>query len=279
MSYQVASVPFLNAKPLVWAYDQLGSDSPVRVEYAWPSKLPQILESGSVQAVLVSSIDALTTPGRVIAGGCSISSHEAVRSVKLISKVPFSEIETLALDASSMTSNALAQIILRKVYGARPDCKSEIPDGGAMLAEHDACVLIGDIGLTFDCHGFFELDLGLAWKHLTGLPFVWACWVGESGLTPDLAGHLIEARRIGESFLPAVSLASSLEIGHKRSLEYLSEVFDYRMETLQQKALAQFAFMIQEYGLSEHATVPEFVGPSYQGPRISDFFSVSVNNF
>ena len=65
--FAVGSVPFVNARPLVAWFESLGSNSPVNVVYDVPSNLPLLLDSGDVQAVLVSSYDALSTPNRTIA--------------------------------------------------------------------------------------------------------------------------------------------------------------------------------------------------------------------
>ena len=59
MTYTVGSVPYLNAKPLVRMFEELGDDSPVKVIYDVPSRLPKLLEEGTVQAIMVSSIEAL----------------------------------------------------------------------------------------------------------------------------------------------------------------------------------------------------------------------------
>ena len=191
--FTVGCVPFVNAIPLVWWFEHLGQDSPVKVIYDVPSKLPALLDSGQAQAILVSSIDALRTPNRTIADGVCIGSHGPVESVRLFSRVPFPEINTLALDASSMTSNRLAQIILAEQYHTIPEVLTMPPDVQTMLEVCDACVLIGDIGMTAQSPGARILDLGAAWKDLTGLPFVWAVWTGENNLTPQLTALLNQA--------------------------------------------------------------------------------------
>src|SRR5471032_1724555 len=106
MKYTVGSVPYLNAKPLVRAFEVWGEESPVNVIYEVPSKLPALLAAGEVQAIMVSSIEAFRHPGSRIAEGVCIGSQREVMSVRLFSKVPPRMIETLALDQSSMTSNA-----------------------------------------------------------------------------------------------------------------------------------------------------------------------------
>jgi len=261
MPYAVGSVPFLNAKPLVWAFERIGEESPVRVTYDWPSRLPGLLDSGLSDAVLVSSIDALTVPDRAIAGGSSISSRGPVKSVKLFSKVPFSEISTLALDSSSLTSNALARLVLSLMFRCEPVCSHEVPDGDQMLSRHDACVLIGDKGLLFEGSGLFQLDLGEAWTNLTGMPFVWACWVGKENLTPELAGLLCSAREIGQMNLASVASGSPAEISPQLAHDYLTTVFDYRLEQDQLMGLQKFGELLTASGLVPTTYEPAIVDP------------------
>ena len=58
------------------------------------------------------------------------------------------------------------------------------PDLSTMLRETDAAVVIGDVALRatlFDAPrlGLHVLDLGAAWKELTGLPMVFALWAAR----------------------------------------------------------------------------------------------------
>lgn len=207
--YTVGSVPYLNARPLVGYLHDPACRLPVKVVYDVPSKLPALLESGEADAVLASSIEALTVADRKVAGGLCIASDGPVLSVRLFSKVAPKDIRTLALDQSSLTSNALAKIVLAERYGAAPIGTPQPPDLKEMLSQLDACILIGDIGMRTDGSGLHVLDLGEEWKRLTGLPFVWALWIGAENLTPELAGMLNVARVM--SFLGAPSSSSPTE--------------------------------------------------------------------
>lgn len=196
MPYTVASVPYINAIPLTDAMAHWPDE--IQVFYDVPSKLPAYLETGEAEAVLVSSIDGLRHPGRQLAAGVCIGSDGPVRSVRLFSKVPPSEIRRLAFDASSMTSNRLAEIVLKDGYGACPDVVICPPDLDGMLAEADACVLIGDIGMRTEGAGLWILDLGEEWTRLTGLPFLWAGWIGNGAMTPELVDLLLRAREASD---------------------------------------------------------------------------------
>lgn len=192
--YTIGSVPYINAIPLVAMFEALGDASPVRVVYDVPSRLPALLESGQVDAIMVSSVDALRTPNRRVAEGVCIGSDGPVKSVRAFAKCPWEEVRSLAWDASSMTSNRLVEVILAERYGVRPSKQVMAPDLETMLAECDACVLIGDIGMSAGRDGVRVIDLGEEWTDLTGLPFCWAAWIGGDRLTPELVQHLQTAR-------------------------------------------------------------------------------------
>ncbi len=111
-----------------------------------------------------------------------IASHGPVRSILLVSKVPFGKIRTLATDSGSRTSVMLSRIILAEKYGVEPQVISHPPDLAAMLGEADAALLIGDAALRIDpaTLPFETLDLGEQWTNLTGLPMVFAVWAGRA---------------------------------------------------------------------------------------------------
>ena len=192
--YTIGSVPYVNARPLVRYFEEEPGRFPVEVRYDVPSRLPAMLDRREADAVMASSIESLLTPGRRIAGGLCIASRGPVLSVRLFSKPPIGEIRTLALDQSSLTSNSLAKVVLWERYGVRPDASPEPPVLSDMLANYDACVLIGDIGMRTDGSGLHVIDLGEEWTELTGLPFVWAAWIGGDRLDEELSGYLRAAR-------------------------------------------------------------------------------------
>lgn len=196
---RLGCVPYANAIPLVAWFEYLGERSPVTLHYDVPSRLPELIDSGFVAAALVSSVDALRTPGRRMVSDVCIGSFGPVKSVRLLSKVPLDHIRTLAWDASSLTSNRLAIILLEELYGVRPKVIEAAPDLDKMLSQADACILIGDIGMFAPSDGLVELDLGEGWTRLTGLPFVWAAWIGDDELTPELALALSVAATLGAS--------------------------------------------------------------------------------
>lgn len=296
MSFRLGCVPYVNAIPLVHAFQEW-REVGVEVRYDVPSALPAQLAAGSVDAILVSTFFALSEPGLRMADGVGIASDGPVKSVRLFSKVPPSQIKTLALDQSSMTSNALAQIILRERHGASFTTLTAEPDLSQMLEIADACVLIGDIGMEADAPGLHILDLGLEWQKLTGKPFVWAAWVGHEGLTPGLtmllqtaahwsmvgrrpntslfeqllsfltpdAGDSLEALRTQR--LQECIQAAKLQVGWPEFVirDYYTNVMVYDLDERMLDGLRTYQQKLQEHGFTHAIHFPAIVGASLQG--------------
>lgn len=244
----VGSVPYVNARPLV---HQLERSPGVRVLLDLPSNLPSRLDSGAADVVLVSSFEALAGSGRRVAEGCSISSFGPAESVRLFSKRPLGEIESLALDASSLTSNNLALALLAESYGCRPRAETCPPDLAPMLATHDAALLIGDRGMRASGEGLRVLDLGEAWTALTHKPFVWALWVGGESLSPEACDALLQARVWGQEHLDEIVRDAAMRAGWPLELarHYLVETMSYDLTEAHLEGLRLFGELLHRHGL------------------------------
>jgi len=209
--FRVGCVPYVNAAPLIWQFINQGKESPVEVIFDVPSRLPQLHEAGKIDAMLVSSIDSLRIPNAQVVAGVCIGSNGPVESVRLFSRVPFQKIESLALDQSSMTSNALAKIILKEQFGITPKYLALEPNLNVMLDLCDAAVIIGDNGMVAEYPDAHILDLGQAWSDAYHAPFVWALWTSYRPINPELA-YLLQ--------LPIFEYQ-----------ETMHQVFDYAAET------------------------------------------------
>jgi chorismate dehydratase len=265
MTYRIGCVPYLNAKPLVRLFEDMKGSVPVEVVYDVPSLLPDLLASGEVQAIMVSSIEALRVPGRRVADGVSISTQKEVQSVRLFSKVPPRMIHTVAFDQSSMTSNALARIILKERYEREVDGAEMAPDLATMLVDHDACIMIGDNGMRADGEGLHVLDLGYEWRRLTRLPFVWALWLGDEGLTPELSMWLNAAALYGMTKIDRVIWSAAEETGFSilQCENYLRRIMDYSFDEPHRQGLQEFGVYLRKLGIVRPPHFPAIVGADF----------------
>ena len=198
----MCAVSYLNTVPLVWG---LLHDPPLQevfdLGFAVPSECAAQLASGQADIGILPVVE-MARQRLDFFRGSGIASFGPVRSILLISKVPFGEIRTLATDSGSRTSVMLARIILAEKFGAAPSLISLPPDLTAMLGVADAALLIGDAALHVDPAAvpFQTLDLGQEWTVLTGLPMVFAVWAGRKGsLKQPYGDALLASCRYGLS--------------------------------------------------------------------------------
>ncbi len=256
--FTLGAVEYTNAKPLIAPFE-LTPSSKLALRLDVPSRLPALLDAREADAVLASSFEALRTPGRTYAEGLCIATLGAAESVRLFSKKPFEAIDRLALDQSSMTSNHLALVLLAERYGVRPGARPEAPDLTAMLEQHDAALLIGDKGMEAESEGLHVLDLGQAWNEFTGLPFVWALWIGRSDLAPALVGQLQEAlvwsqNHPGEVLEHAIQTSGWPEEQCER---YLFETMHYELGGAPLRGLRAYHELLIKHGFLAQGTFPE----------------------
>ena len=144
---RVCAVSYLNTVPLVWG---LLHDPPLQevfdLGFAVPSECAAQLASGQADIGILPVVE-MARQRLDFFRGSGIASFGPVRSILLISKVPFGEIRTLATDSGSRTSVMLARIILAEKFGAAPSLTSLPPDLTAMLGVADAALLIGRHGV------------------------------------------------------------------------------------------------------------------------------------
>ena len=191
---RVCAVSYLNTVPLVWGL--LHAPAPELREsfdlgFALPSECADQLASGQADIGIVPVIE-MARQGLDYFPGTGIACHGPVRSILLISKVPFGSIGTLATDSGSRTSAMLAQVILAERFGVRPQVFSHPAELQAMLARADAALLIGDAALQVDpaTLPYETLDLGEEWVRLTGLPMVFAVWAGRKQVIHEPYGKI-----------------------------------------------------------------------------------------
>ena len=261
MTTRIGSVPYLNEKPLTrwFSHTDEGHASGIEVVYAVPSELARMLAVGEIAAALVSSFEYFRTPGYSIAPGVSISGQDDIESVRAFARVPWRKIESLALDTSSLTSAALLKILLAEQLDSHPAFLNAAPDLDGMLAQADACLLIGDKGMLADGRGLNVLDLGHAWRRLTGLPFVYAVWMGcEENITPHLVSALAASKAWGLTQIEVIAEEESRRIGAsvRQCHHYLTEVMDYDLGEEHLQALATFGAKARAQQL-----LPEPPGP------------------
>lgn len=188
---RVASVSYLNAKPLIEGLEQ---DAEVFLDV--PSRLLSGLAASDFDVALLPVADVPRLPGaRVIPAG-GIGCDGPTLTVRIFSDTPLRELSVLYVDTDSHTSINLARVILRETYGREVRLVPITRD--ARPLPHGATLLIGDKVINdapSDAEKPIQLDLGEAWKSLTGMPFVFAVWTARAGVDVTQVEPLLRAAR------------------------------------------------------------------------------------
>lgn len=217
----MCAVSYLNTVPLVWGLQH----SPPLLDtfdlrFALPSECADQLATGQADIGIVPVIE-MARQGLDYFPGTGIACHGPVRSILLVSKVPFREIRVLATDSGSRTSAMLAQVILAERFGVRPRVFSHPADLAEMLGKADAALLIGDAALRVDpaTMPFETLDLGGEWVALTGLPMVFAVWAGRKEVIHEPYGRIFhESCRYGLAHMDDIVAAEAPARGFEPEL-------------------------------------------------------------
>ena len=90
------------------------------VHFDHPSKLADSLSKGLLDVALVSTFELLRMPDYQVVDGVSISAWGEVFSVFLAHRGDLKNIETVSLDAASLTGSHLLRCILAEYYQLHP---------------------------------------------------------------------------------------------------------------------------------------------------------------
>ena len=263
----LASVSYLNAKPLLWGLER---EAGVGVRLGVPSELRAMLERGEADAALLPVFDLFDSPMPLrMLGAGGIGCDGPTLTVRLLSRVPIERMRSVMLDPDSHTSVALLKVLLRwrglsPRYVTWPGVDSAAratPGGGLSLpgeSEADAVLLIGDKVVTAPREaGTFphELDLGEAWQRATGLPFVFAAWtIRADGEAEAERLHVLlsEARERGVARAGEIAERHAAAHGWPVELarQYLAEILRYDIGPRQLEAIRRFGRACYESGLS-----------------------------
>ncbi len=256
----IGAVSYLNTKPLIdTLVTGIGSADDLVLDL--PSKLAFRLANSDLDIALIPVVEFFrgpqgeqfceTSPNVMQAGQIKLAENPyrilsnamigckgIVRSVRLFFRTEPHLVRTMAVDEGSKTSIALSKVLLAEIYGLQPET---IPLPMSCDPDHieaDAVLVIGDRAMHPGRHKSFtsDWDLGQKWFEHTGLPFVFAMWVGRADYntdcnTGDWRYRFETARDEGVAKLSELSdrYASSYQLTHADCMEYLGSNLRFKM--------------------------------------------------
>ncbi|MBX3423116.1 MAG: menaquinone biosynthesis protein [Pirellulaceae bacterium] len=273
MKPRIGAVSYLNTKPLIYGLQQRLPSSQIVLDL--PSRLADRLMAGELEVALIPSIEYFRrSEDLAIASDACIACCGAVRSVQLLFRCHPSEVRTLALDEGSRTSAVLAQVLLHRHVGVRPQLQPLPIDADFQQSSADAVLVIGDRAMSIDATQFVQCwDLGQQWYQTTGLPFVFAMWVvGQQAPTDwdvtDTIRALCEARDAGLAHVAEIAAqqAPIYDLTIDDCLNYFTNQLHFTLRHAERSGLALFEKLADSLGLigrpATDASTPDHAVPA-----------------
>jgi len=264
---RISIVQYLNTAPLVWGF----TNGPLREKYdlsfTVPSQCADALRSRAVDIAILPAIELQRIPDLVVLPDLAIASKRRVRSLLLVAKRPLEQVQRLALDRSSRSTQALTRILCAKLWRIAPEFVEAEPDLSPMLQIADAALLIGDPALCLSVVGMQETvdgaplsttegagngaptgnlyvyDIVAEWRRLTNLPAVLAVWAGRRDVvTSEVVADFAASRDYGLSHLDEICSHSApkLHLPERKLRLYLQENIDYSLDAENLQGLQAF---------------------------------------
>ncbi len=255
----LGTVPYLNVQPMLWAIERGLVGKGISIVSEVPRRLAASLNNGAYDTAIVPVFEYFRHPNQyTYIQGPVIASRGEVYSVLLFSTEPWETLKRVYLDSSSLTS-----VNLFKVLAAEKGLHVEYIDTShhappLPLPPGTGWVVIGDPAMAQRGMHPCSMDMGLAWRDLTGLPFVFAAWLAPRNLRkPGLAELLNESLETGLQNLERVAADSAARFGFSPqfALRYFTTHIHYHLGNEELAGWAEFGRLCYKHGLT--SSLPE----------------------
>ena len=281
----------LDARPLAWGFLK-GHHADLFSPVGHPAPLiGRLLEQRGVDIALTPAIEVARLGGLRVLPDLCVSFPAAARSLVLLSPSPIEEVRRVLRERSAPTSAVALSIVLVERYGIRPELLDLEPGGLralslarrlAELAPGEALLVTGGAGLAASIERLEgthaglrlqrmkRLDLGTAWRELTGLPLVVGVWAAREGVRlPELPFYFKSSLRYGLSSLDSIAreAAAELSVGSPAISSYLRHTVGYFLQDDEIRSLEELFRRAARHGLVPERRL-EIYAPSrpHQGP-------------
>lgn len=270
---RIGRIDYANCTPLFMQLEKRLPITTTEIVHGVPAGLNSKLASGEIDICISSSIEFARHAGNycILPGHC-IGSDGPVKSVLLFSNRPVEELggEELLVTSESATSVILLQILLAKRWGLS-ECSLRVSSQPwqEALQQASGLLLIGDRALQAASAGGarYCYDLGMEWKELTGLPFVYALWLinrtSSQGKDADLKAfnlmlnHARDCIQCDADQL-AAQAPESAWFGTQPLADYWRKAITYRLDEAHLAGLEQFYRFAAELSLVPTLPITKF---------------------
>jgi len=240
---KVGAVSYLNTKPLIYGFEKGMMNKEIELVIDYPSNIAHKLLNNEIDIGLVPvAVLPAMDECHIVADYC-IGCDGAVASVCLFSDVPLQQIEKVLLDYQSKTSVALLKILLKEHWKITPELVTAEPGFELQIKGTTAGLVIGDRAFKQIPKSKYHNDLGVAWKEMTGLPFVFAAWVSNKKMTAAFVDEFNKTTSLGLNNIDAIVKAIAYKDANLD--EYYKKRISFLLDDKKKAALQLFLSKLQ----------------------------------
>ena len=244
--HRLVAVSYLNTKPLLYGLLRSPISDTLAIDLAIPSECARQLVAGEADIALVPVAVLPELPYYEIISDYCIGADGAVATVCIYGDVPLEQLTHVYLDHHSRTSVMLTRLLLEE-YWEHEITFLEAEDG---YIDHIngtiGGLVIGDRTIGLERRFQYVYDLGEAWKHHTGLPFVFAAWVTTKPLPQAFVTQFNAALEEGLAHLPQLQLLLPPPAPGFDLTGYFTHHIDYALDEGKREALGRFLGYVRQ---------------------------------
>ena len=245
VKYKVSAVSYLNTIPFIHGIKSSNIYDSIDLQLDFPSECARKLSENEVDIALVPVAILKKNPEFKIVSDFCIGSNGKVDTVCLYSNVPLEEIEELLLDYQSRTSVELLRILCREYWKISPKFQNSEKGFENKIEERTAALIIGDRAFTANKKYKYVYDLPEIWKEMTGLPFVFACWISNKNIDKHFLSEFNSALKFGLSEIDKAVEIEKHNYPHcNNPNDYLNNKISYILDEEKRKGMEVFLSMI-----------------------------------
>jgi len=247
MTNRISIVSYLNSVPFIYGIKNHTIYNNLDLSLHIPSvSVKKFLNNEiDIGLVPVAAINKLQN-FNIFSNYC-IGSNGKVDTVCVFSDTPIYDVEEILIDYHSITSVNLLKLLLKDFYNINPKLKKTTDGFEKKISISQAALVIGD--KAFDLHKKhkYVYDLSEAWFKMTGLPFVFACWIAKKEISQNILDDINTSFLYGINNIDCALKTNSINnIDYRTVKFYLKNRICYNFDNQKKKAMAIFLEQITD---------------------------------
>jgi chorismate dehydratase len=237
---KVAAISYLNSIPFIYGLENSNIYSDIILSLDYPSRVADSLLNDKVDIALAPIVVLNELKDYNVVSEFCIGAESSVDSVCLYSNVPIEKIKTISLDNQSRTSVELLKLLLREYWNVNPILINALSNENFEIHDDRAALVIGDRSFILNGQYNYVYDLAEIWNLMTGLPFVFACWITTKKLSDNFLIDFNNALKYGVNNISKSLELKSYKNNYVNHEDYLRTKISYNLNLRKKKAMQLF---------------------------------------